>query len=581
MTTTPSPGAAPDRRVLLLLLALAGATYFVNLGVPALWDANEPLYAQPPHEALAWPQGDVLAPTWNGKPYFAHAPLSTWLTLPFYAWLGPSELGHRLPMALAALLTVLGVWRLGRVVAGPRIGLLAAVVFAVTPRVWLFSRQLSGDVYMTTILVWAWALALPVVAGRTDRKRGLWWAHALVGLGFTAKGPVILVLYAGALFFAWLLGRPRARWAALRPLLGLALIVVLGAPWFVYMAVRYAELDFLGQHFGHYHMGRVLGTIGQRSLLFYPRILLGDAQPWITLVPFAAAAWWRRRERGVEGWFPWVGMLWILVFFTVPAGKRNVYMLPLYPLLAIAVAPWLQAVWVGASRGLVRFAGWAAAVGCLGGGVMLAAMAHNVPRLQPEIFAPIALVLLAGAGLFVVGWRGRGAWLVGGAGLVLVGCQLAAALSFPALDRFRPVPAFAARIRAEQDGQQPEPAVLYRVAIHSLNFYLDRPTAVAASADDLLAKMGEAHSAFVLVPEHRWSAVSKEDPTQHVGLRHELPEARFEELDRSPLLIFKFRWTILGQDRTTRDLLLLRVRLEEAASVVLARRVASRQESPR
>ncbi len=571
---TPASGS-PPRGVLLLLLALACGTLFVNLGAPALWDANEPLYAQPPNEALHWPEGDLLAPTWNGKPYFAHAPLSTWITAPFYAWLGPSELGHRLPMALAAVLTVLGVWRLGRVVAGPRIGLLAALIFATTPRVWLFSRQLSGDVYMVTILVWAWALALPAVAGHTRSRSGLVAGHLLVGLGFTAKGPVILVLYAGALFVAWLFGRPRATWRHLRPVRALLLIVLVGSPWFVYMAVRYEHLDFLGKHFGHYHMGRVFGTIGQRSVLFYPRILIGDGQPWITAVPFAAVAWWRSRQRGVEAWFPWAGMLWVLVFFSIPAGKRNVYMLPLYPLVAVGIAPLIHALWQGAHRSAVRVAGCAAALGCLGGAVMLAAMAHNEPRLQPEIFVPLGLILLAGVPLLVAGGRGRGAWVVGGSIGVLILCQLAAAVAFPALDRFRPVPALAEALRAAQDPDAPEPAVIYRVSIHSLNFYLDRPTRVAASTDDLLGKMGSAQRAYVLVPEHRWSAPARDDPGRRVGLAHELPEGRFEELARAPYLLFKFRWTILGQDKTTRDLLLVRLDLEEPASAVLAARVAS------
>ena len=123
--------------------------------------------------------------------------------------------------------------------------------------------------------------------------------------------------------------------------------------------------------------------------------------------------------------------------------------------------------------------------------------------------------------------------------------------------------------------------MIYRVAIHSLNFYLDRPTRVASSADDLLEKMGDARTAFVVVPEHRYSAPGKQDPEARVGLLHELSEARFEELDRQPLLLFKFRWTILGQAKTTRDLLLVRVHLDEPASAVRAARREASETRPR
>ena len=577
--SAPRPDDAGPGRGLTALLFVdrLASTFFVGLSsTPPLWDANEPLYAQPPKEVLEWPQGDFWAPTWNGKPYFAHAPLSTWITVPAYTAVGSTEFGHRVPMALACVLTILATWRLGRQLGGRRTALFAALILAATPRFWLFGRQLSGDVYMTAILVVAWSLALPAVAGRTTSRRDLRIANVLVGLGFTAKGPVIAVLYFGVLFFAWLLGRPRATWSFLRPWRALLLVVLVGSPWFVYMAIRYEHLDFLGKHFGHYHYGRVIGNIGQRGLLFYPRILLGDGQPWITVAPFAVWHLWQRRDRRVEALLPWAGIAWLLVFFALPQGKRNVYLLPLYPLLAMGLAPLAQALWRGAFRPGVRLAGVGAAVGCTGGAIMLWAMARNVPELTPEIWFLTAAIAAPAIPFLVAGWRGHGRLVFGGAIVVVLACQVAGALAFPALARFRPVPAMAERIRADQSAPDPEPAVIYRVAIHSLNFYLDRPTRVAGSADDLLAKMGEARRAFVLVPEHRYSAPGKGDGPARVGLLHELPEGRFTELERRPLLIFKFRWTILGQDKTTRDLLLVRLDLDEPASAVLAARGGGR-----
>jgi 4-amino-4-deoxy-L-arabinose transferase-like glycosyltransferase len=566
----PPGGPEPSAGWILLLVGLALVPYFLCLGTPPLWDANESLYAQPPREALDWPQGDALAPTWNGKPYFAHGPLSTWITLPFYAWLGPSPLGHRLPMALAAVLIVVATWRLGCLLGGRRLGLLAALALAATPRVWLFCRQLSGDVYLTAALTGALALALPAVAGRTRGRGGLRLANVLVGLGFTAKGPVILVLYGGTLLLVWWLGRPRASWAWLRPWRGLALIVAVGSPWFLYMTWRYGG-TFLAQHFGHYTFRRMAGDIGVRSWFFYLQALAGDGQPWITVLPFAGLIAWRARDRRPAALLPWLGMLWCVAFFTLSEGKRNVYLLPAYPLMAVAVAPLAEAVWRGAHRPGVRLAAVGAGVGCAAGALALFLLARNEPRLSPEIYAPMGVLALAGGPLLVGGWLGRGRWLCAGSLATVVLLEAAAALAMPALARFHPVPELAARVRAEQSRGAPEPVVNYRVATHSMNFYLDRPTKVADSAEDLLAKMAPSRTAFVVVPARRFDRPGTKPGDPRVGLRHELPEASFEELERRPLLIFQFRRSILGRGRTTKDLLLVRVHLDDDPLAILAR----------
>ena len=109
----PVPPPAPSRATVVLCLALAMLPYVLMLGTPPLWDANEPFYAERPKEVLEWPEGDFWAPTWNGKPYFAHPPLAVWITVPFYAWLGSNEFAARLPMAIAAMLTILAAYRLG------------------------------------------------------------------------------------------------------------------------------------------------------------------------------------------------------------------------------------------------------------------------------------------------------------------------------------------------------------------------------------------------------------------------------------------------------------------------------------
>ena len=65
-------------------------------------------------------------------------------------------------------------------------------------------------------------------------------------------------------------------------------------------------------------------------------------------------------------------------------------------------------------------------------------------------------------------------------------------------------------------------------------------------------------AAFVVVPEHRFDAPPKEAGGRRRGLAHDGTGLVFEELERGPLLRFRFENSILGRGKTTRDILLLR-----------------------
>ncbi|MDJ0973916.1 MAG: glycosyltransferase family 39 protein [Planctomycetota bacterium] len=532
--------AAPSRGRLLLCLALCAVPYLVGLGTPALWDHNEPLYAQPPKEVLEG--APFLAPTCNGVTYYPHPPLSTWITYVAYTVLGPSELGHRLPMALATLVTIFATFSIGRRLGGERIGVIAALVLAGSPKFWLLARQLSGDVYLVALGTSAVALALPHLMGETRLRRYM-AANVLIGVAFLAKGPVVLVLYGGAVLFAWFGARPRLPFRHLRPVTSVLVTLAVGAPWFVGMALTHDE--FIAAFFGRYTVDRFFGDLGFRGVTFYLVALLGDAQPWIVLLPFAL--WRRRGRRGTLGErLPGALALWTLVFFSLSAGKRNVYMLPLYPMLAVMVAPVLEAAWRGRGRGWLVAAGALLGTAALVAGACLWLMQGNEPRIAPDVFVPIGVLGVSGVALWVAALRRSGRAVVGLALASALAALTATALSLDALDRFRPVPALADTIRAsEAEADAQRPVITFATPVHSMRFYLGRPTRVAHDGDDVRAHMGPRTEAYVLVYEHRVER-----------LRKAVPELAFEELARGPELRFNFANNVLGRRRSTRDLVL-------------------------
>lgn len=64
--------------------------------------------------------------------------------------------------------------------------------------------------------------------------------------------------------------------------------------------------------------------------------------PGALLLPLMIKPWWRRLRRGDQR--QWLLLGWaalVLLFFTASPGKREVYVLPMLPAMALAVAPLL------------------------------------------------------------------------------------------------------------------------------------------------------------------------------------------------------------------------------------------------
>lgn len=547
MSAAPEPPLrprGPRRAVVVAALALACLPYVLGLGAPPLWDANEPLYAEPPREGLA--TGDWLAPPWNGRPWFVRPPLSSWATMLGYLVLGVGEAGARVAGALAAVATVAAVAGLGAALGGRRTALVAGLVAAATPRAWLFSRQLPGDTWLTLALVAGFLGAAPTLRGDPAGRRRLLLGHAAVAVGVLAKGPVILGLYAVPLVLAARWGRPRVPLAALRPGALVALVVVLAGPWFAYMTARYG-VPYLRDFFGWHHVRRAVSDdVGGRGALYPLLVFLGEGQPFVLLAPFALAGAVRAGRRDPLTVLAWAGALFPLVFFSIPVGKRSVYLLPGYPLLAVALAPTLEALVDGRHPRLARAAGLVAAAAAVAGtGFLVAARAHVPPALATAALPFLVGTPVAGAVAAVAALRRSGRGVVA----VLVAAPwagiLAATALLPALGRYMPVPALARTL--VEVARPGEPAVVYGVSIHSLMFYARRPTVTARNPAELLAAVPPGGRALVLGQADEVAILPAHVPV------------RMTELSRGPWFRFQFKHNVLGQGPSVEDLVLVAV----------------------
>ncbi|MCB9378091.1 MAG: phospholipid carrier-dependent glycosyltransferase [Holophagales bacterium] len=390
-STSPASPARP-----LGLLALAATVFFcTGLGALDLWAPDEPRYAAIAEElrsARHGPRGLVLLHL-NDAPYDQKPPLWFWLAAAFGQVGGRvDEVAARLPSALAGVASVVLTFGIARMLRLPAVSAwLAAGLLATGFRFAFTARRAQLDVLLCAFELAAIGVFLLLETRRggvaSARRHPGWIAafHGALGAAALVKGPVgWLPLGVIAVWLGW-----EGRLAAFRKLTpAWAWLLSLGpvALW-VTLASLLAPDGFVRDAVGTNVFARFFaGTSHARPFYYYLYQLPLDGLPWSPLwlagIPALVRAA-RRPQPSAPGPDPratarllvaWIGFA--LAFFSLSAGKRGLYLLPIQPALALAAA-----LAVGTSRIRTRRLAWAiGAVALLElGGALLV-----LPRLDAE-----------------------------------------------------------------------------------------------------------------------------------------------------------------------------------------------------
>ena len=330
-----------------LALALAAAlVLFVGLGATGLWEPDEPRHGAIAEEMRALRHGpaQLVLPRLNGEVYTQKPPLFYWLAALAGAPGGRvTEAAARLPSALAGGATVLATARLGSLAFGSTAGLAAGAVLLTLPSFVDDARCARPDallaLFVTLALICAWRLD----AGLGSPRRARLGLHLSVGLGLLAKGPVALLLPALGLvgYLAW-----ERRLRDVRRFVSLPALAVSLGPLALWLgaAAALAPAGYLGEAVGENVFARFFtGTAHEHSFLFYLRNLPSSYLPWTLAWPLAFLAGRRALAPGGKPELARATRFLVafvaagLGFLSLSAGKRDVYLLPLYPALALLV----------------------------------------------------------------------------------------------------------------------------------------------------------------------------------------------------------------------------------------------------
>ncbi len=336
---------------------LAALLFLPGMASRDLWNPDEPRYAEVAREMLE--SGQFFVPHVNGQLYSQKPPLLFWLMAASSQLVGGmNETAARLPSGLAAVAAVTLTFLIGRRLLGRRAAWLAAASFATGVKLLWQGRVGQIDmllVALVTFAVWWWLRA--ETEGRPGFAR-LFFVTA--GLATVAKGPVgLLPPLLSILGWAALL-RDRAVLRRLKVGTGLLIwagVVLLWlAPAGLIAGREYLEPILYKQNLQryadpwHHH----------QPWYYYLTVVPADFFPWSFLLPTALVIGWRRlvgslaslRTRLAAGTEEgWAGrgflfaLCWVVVtilFFSLSPAKRTVYVLTMYPGLALLVGAGLD-----------------------------------------------------------------------------------------------------------------------------------------------------------------------------------------------------------------------------------------------
>jgi 4-amino-4-deoxy-L-arabinose transferase-like glycosyltransferase len=325
--------ASPGRAWLFLLIVYL-AVHFAALFAPPLEDDVDATHAQAAqHMALS---GDYVTMYVNGIRYLEKPPLPYWLIAIDYA--------THLPLTLGVLALAILVWIWARRAFDDRAAFYSALAILTTLGIFLYTRFLIPEILLSFWLCLALYCFLTTLEDNSPSLIYMSWAA--LALATLTKGLIAPVFFfAAAVPYLALTGDWR-RWRLLRPFTGVALFLLIAAPWHLLAGLRNPDhghpignipsdagvhgffyfyfvnehvLRFLGRRFPHDYNKQAFWIywLGQLVWLF----------PWSIYLPLVFRHLWRARANWFAG---------LRVHSTIPEiareefRKKTIWLLALY-----------------------------------------------------------------------------------------------------------------------------------------------------------------------------------------------------------------------------------------------------------
>ncbi|MBI1957514.1 MAG: glycosyltransferase family 39 protein [Candidatus Niyogibacteria bacterium] len=247
--------------------------------------------------------GQAGIPWWAHWSFHDHPPLVFWIQHFSIGLFGENNFALRFPSALFGVASVYLLCCLGRRLYSERVGLLTALILAVTLNHNYISRLGMQESYVIFFLF----LGLYFFTRALQDDRYWLGVGAALGLGFLAKYNVLIL---APILFTYLLLFRRDYFRKKNVWLGIVLALSLASPVIIYNAMLYratGHFDFqlsyiVGQNPDVWKVapGKEIGTLGERIANFIPRMIATNSWIFLALIVASLAGFLSRVLRNVR-----------------------------------------------------------------------------------------------------------------------------------------------------------------------------------------------------------------------------------------------------------------------------------------
>ena len=348
-------------------------------------------------------------------------------------------------------------------------------------------------------------VALVTVSALRRRPALQYPGYILLACAVLTKGPLAIALCGLTFGLAIVVSGPaRRELLRLRFVAGLAIVIVIGAPWFVYMWRRFGDAFVDGYVFNeNFSLFTRPLYANQPPWWFYLQIVASGMLPWTGVLVGRAyddlRALLTGRRPDVMETLLWTWVIAVVGFFTLSQFKLDHYVFPAVPALALLGArAWSdlrddpQAAWhAGARAGLYLVGPLLLTAGLVAGYLLLTRL-----DLPAAAFVVPAAVTIAGGVMIVQLKVSRGRPMaapvipVAAAGIVYAGLL---AFVVPVLEQQKVVPDLARWVAAESEKHPNVPIAAY--GLYRWNptwrFYVARHTRFLDTPEQALPLLAE------------------------------------------------------------------------------------------
>jgi 4-amino-4-deoxy-L-arabinose transferase-like glycosyltransferase len=396
------------RNALPLLMITTIALYLVNLGGYPLYTKGEPREAVTIYDIVHG--GGWILPARAGVEIPSKPLLMHWLAALVSLVTGVTEFSVRLPTAALGIAGVLVCYFYGRRLFNNVSAFFAALMMATTAQYLQAATGARVDMTLTFFMEVAFFEFILMAEGLTKRRMLFYVAIACAIL---TKGPVggVLPVMVAIIWIAL-----KHRWYIVRDLAivrGALVVIVLAGGWYLGALIEGGEGFFRKQILAE-NLYRVVASAAVHEPHAHPfyymeGALLAGFMPWTIVAPIAIVEAFRR-PRALDSRLSYF-VIWfvaVLVFYNLPQSKRGVYLLAIYPALAILLGIYLadaiifrDAVlrWITITTRIVSIATVVAGAGALAALAILARSPElfRTALVPFDIEAPGFLTMLAAA----------------------------------------------------------------------------------------------------------------------------------------------------------------------------------------